>query len=246
MLGRMDHLWLRVGGIAVAAIVAALILSTAPPPVVLVVFVAATLGAFALVRRTKRSLRAARAELPSLRGGEVDPFHLLALPLSLFSRAGDPAVVEASSAPWRGLELRAFSLSMQPPAVLDVVPDRVTFTAAIVEVERTGPAIVIEPQVFRTSMPPSPPEPVVATGDDAFDRSTSTWCADEGFARTLLDPSGRTWFRSLQHAWGLEVRGRLVAVYGPRADRPETVSALEVLRDVLDRLPHDAVVAPPG
>jgi hypothetical protein len=244
MLGRMDHLWLRVAGIAVTAILAALLLAVAPPPVVLAVFVAATIGGFAVARRARQSLRAARAEIPRLRSDHADPFRLLALPLALFSRAGDPAIVEATSAPWRGLELRAVSLSMQPPAVLDVVPERVTFSVAIAELDRTGPALVVEPQVFRTSMPSPPPEPAVATGDAAFDASTGAWSGDEEFARAFLDPAARAWLRSLEHGWGLEVRGGLAAVYGPRTDRIDSVSAPEVLRELLDRLKHDVGSAP--
>jgi hypothetical protein len=73
----------------------------------------------------------------------------------------------------------------------------------------------------------------------------SVWSADENLATAFLTPDVQAWLLSLDLRWGLEVRDRLVAVYGPKPARPDLVSTLETLRDVIDRLPADLGAARP-
>ncbi|MGZ8607267.1 MAG: hypothetical protein ACXWXQ_09490, partial [Actinomycetota bacterium] len=54
----------------------------------------------------------------------------------------------------------------------------------------------------------------------------------------------RTWLRSLDQRWGVEVRGTIALVYGPSPD-PDVIAALETLRALLDRLPAGPGTASP-
>jgi hypothetical protein len=235
----MEHLWPRVLALGAAAIVAAVLLKFAHPAIVLVVFVAALVGLYSTLKRSRESQRVEGTDLLGLRREAADPFRIVSLPLALLSRALDPSVEDASAGTWRGLEVQAFGVSFQPPPILGVQPERVAFSVAIAELEGAGGPLVVEPRLFRASLTDAPPEPAIETGDQAFDDSMVVWSGDEDFARGFLDPPVREWLQSLDLRWALEVRERLVAVYGPKPERPDLVSTLETLRDALDRLPGD-------
>jgi hypothetical protein len=241
----MDRLWPRVLAIGAAAILAALLLKLAHPALVLAVFVAGIFALYLRLRRVRDSERVVGTELLGLRPESADPFRISALPLAFLSRTSDPSVWDASAGLWRGLHVQAFGLTFRPPPVAGTTPDPDVFACAIAELEGERGALVVEPRLFRTSMPDPPPEPGFETGDEAFDGSMSVWSGDEELATAFLTPAARAWLLSLDLRWGLEVRDRLVAVYGPKPARPDLVSTLETLRDVIDRLPADLGAARP-
>jgi hypothetical protein len=235
----MDHLWPRVLAIAVGAILVAVLLKFAHPAIVLAIFIAALVGVYLRLRRARESERVVGTELLGLRPESADPFRIAALPLALVSRQADPSVTEASAGTWRGMQVQAFTLSFRPAPVLGETPEPSAFVCAVAEVAGAGGPLVVEPRLFRASIPEPPGEPQVETGDEAFDGSMSVWSGDEAFAGVFLTSSTRAWLGSLDLRWGVEVRDRLVAVYGPKPHRPDVVSTLEMLRDAIDRLPSD-------
>jgi hypothetical protein len=239
----MDRLWPRVLAIGAAVILAALLLKVAPPALVLAVFLVALFVLYVGLRRVRDSERVVGTELLGLR--PADPFPVSALPLALLSRTSDPSVADASAGRWRGLQVQAFGLSFRPPPVAGTTPEPTVFTCAVAELEDPRGALVVEPRLFRASMADPPPDPAFETGDETFDGSMSAWSADEDLAAAFLSPAARTWLLSLDLRWGLEVRDRLVVVYGPKPARPDLVSNLEMLRDVIDRLPADLGAARP-
>jgi hypothetical protein len=113
------------------------------------------------------------------------------------------------------------------------------FVGAVAEITPAGGSLVVEPRLFRASMSDPPPDPEVRTGDEPFDEAMSVWSGDEAFVQAFLGPEALEWIRSLDLRWGIEVRDRLVAVYGPKPDRPDVVTTLETLRDAIERLPAD-------
>jgi hypothetical protein len=241
----MDRLWPRVLAIGAAAILAALLLKVAHPVLVLAVFLGAMFALYLALRRVRDRERIVGTELLGLRPESADPFRISALPLALLSRTSDPSVADASAGPWRGLRVQAFGLSFRPPPVAGTTPEAGTFTCAVAELDEGRGVLIVEPRLFRASMPDPPPESAFETGDAAFDGSMSVWSADENLATAFLTPDVRAWLLSLDLRWGLEVRDRLVAVYGPKPARPDLVSTLETLRDVIDRLPADLGAARP-
>jgi hypothetical protein len=241
----MDRLWPRVLAIGAAAIAAALLLKVAHPALVLAAFLAVMGALYVALRRVRDSDRVVGTELLGLRRESADPFRISALPLALLSRTSDPSVADASAGLWRGLHVQAFGLSFRPPPVAGTTPEPGTFTCAVAELERARGALVVEPRLFRASMPDPPPEPAFDTGDETFDGSMSVWTGDQDLAGAVLTPAARAWLLSMDLRWGFEVRDRLVVVYGLKPARPDLVSTLEMLRDVIDRLPADVGAQPP-
>jgi hypothetical protein len=241
----MDRLWPRVLAIGAAAILAALLLKLAHPVLVLAVFIAIMLALYVVLRRVRDTERVVGTELLGLRPESADPFRISALPLALLSRTSDPSVADASAGRWRGLDVQTFGLTFRPPPVAGTTPEPTVFSCAVADVEVVRGALVAEPRLFRASMPDPPPEPGFETGDETFDGSMSAWSGDDDLATAFLTPAARAWLLSLDLRWGLEIRDGLVAVYGPKPARPDLVSTLEMLRDVIDRLPADLGAARP-
>jgi hypothetical protein len=238
-------LWARAISIGAAVVVAALLLRVAPPPVVLAVFVAAIVVAYVAVRRLRGRERASGGGPLGLRREATDPFGILGYPLALFGRAGDPEVEDVLWGRWRSLDVHAFALSFRPPSIEGHVAERTSFACAMARVAGPLPGLVVEPEPFRTLLPEPPPGAVVQIGDPALDTRSVAWAEDEAFARAVLDASTRDWLRSLDQAWGMEVRGQIALVYGPQPASPDVVVTLEVLRELLGRLPSDLGASPP-
>ncbi len=242
----MNNVVVRALALGVVVILAALLLKFLPPILVLAVFV----GGITLVYTTGRR----RARTPELRDGSdllglkretSDPFGILGYPLALFGRAHDPAIDDLVWGRWRGLEVHSFALSFQPPSPTDELASRTTFACAMATVDEPHPGLVIEPQTFLTRLQVVPPGQAMEVGDAWFDATMNAWCEDEAFATRMLDDPGRAWLRSLDQQWGVEVRGQVALVYGPRPDRPDLIATLETLRSLLELLPNDQGAARP-
>jgi hypothetical protein len=232
--------WARVA-VAIAAIVlAAVLLKLLPPVVVLVVVFGGFWYVAYRLRRREADGRAAGAELLGLKRETADPFGLLSLPMELFSRVPEGAVEDLVWGTWRGLEVRVFGLSFRGPALDPDAASRERFGVAMASLSHDVPATVFEPQVFLTWLSGAPPLERVDTGDEAFDAAWSAWAADRASALALADDDGRSWLRSLDDAWGVEVNGRAAVVYGPAPHRPDVVTVLEILRDLIARASQDA------
>ncbi|MGZ8626354.1 MAG: hypothetical protein ACXWXK_06745 [Actinomycetota bacterium] len=238
-------LWLRAVAVGVAVIAAALLLKVAPPLVVLAVFVAGGAFAYVRVRRARYVRPGTGAEPLGLRHEGSDPFGIVAYPLALFSRTGAPAVGEVTWGRWRALDVHAFTLTFDPPAASEQGADRATFSCAMAPMGAAAPAFVAEPDVFVTYLAAPVSMVRTPTADPAFDGVMDVWCADDAAASAPVDDAMRTWLRSLDQRWGVEVRGTIALVYGPRSDPPDVIAALETLRALLDRLPAGPGTASP-
>jgi hypothetical protein len=200
----------------------------------------------------------ARARSPQVRGGSVellglrresaDPFGIVGFPVTLFGRAGDPEVAELVWGTWRGIDVHAFELTVAPPSVTGESRGRETFACAMATVEGPLPGLVVEPQLFLTLLQTAPPGSSIDFDDPAFDGAFNVWSDDEAFARRVLDEPARHWLQSLGGHWGLEVRGKIAILYGPRPDHPDLIATLDVLRDLLGHLPSElaAPASPPA
>jgi hypothetical protein len=238
-------LWPRVIALAVAAIVAALLLKVAPPVVVLAVFVAAAALVWAQARRSRSVLRANDVGVLGLRREVGDPFGVLGSPLALFARAPAPVIEEVQWGRWRSLDVRAFELSFDPPSAVESELGRRSFVCAMASMEADVPGLVVEPQTFLMLLHGPAPGEAIETRDPPFDGAMNAWSEDRAVALTALDASMRSWLLSLDERWGIEVRGRLAVVYGPRPEPPDVMGVLEALRDLLQRLPKDLGAARP-
>jgi hypothetical protein len=240
----MEHLWPRAIALGVAVVVAALLLKVAPPLVVLAVFVAGFTVFYVRLKRSVRPAAIADAGVTGLERAEVDPFGILGYPLLLLSRVLEPAIDEVVWGRWRGVDVHAFTLSFDPPAGIEAVLGRTVFSCAMARILPAAPAVVVEPQLFATSVAAAPDLGRVELDDVAFQGAARVWAEDGAFARALLGPGTREWLRSVEPGLGLEVRGHIALVYGPKADRDVT-QILEGLRGLLARLPKDEDVPHP-
>ena len=231
---------MRAVALGVLVILAALLLKFLPPIVVLALFVGGISLVFVTGRRRARAPELQTgSDLLGLRREATDPFGILGFPLTLFGRANDPAIEDLVWGPWRGLDVHSFALSFQPPSPTDELASRSTFACVMATVEGPYPGLVVEPQTFLTRLQAVPPGQAVKVGDAGFDAAMNAWCEDEAFAKRVLDDRARGWLRSLDQHWGVEVRGQVALVYGPKPDRPDLIATLETLRSLLELLPND-------
>lgn len=235
----MNRLWVRALAAGIVVILAALLLKVLPSILVLAIFVGGIALVFVTGRRRARAPDHAGggAELLGLRRETADPFGILGYPMTLFGRVDDPAIGELVWGPWRGLDVHAFELSFEPPSPSGEPRGRATFACAMATAEGPIPGFVAEPQTFLTLFQAVPPGEAIESGDPSFDTAMNAWAEDGEYARRVLDDSGRAWLRSLDLRWGVEVRGQLAMIYGPKPERPDLVTTLETLRDLLERLP---------
>jgi len=233
-------LWPRVIAAAIGAVVLALLLKFAHPAVVLVLFVAGIVFVYVTARRRVRAPeRRAGTELLGLKRETTDPFGILAYPLALFGRAAAPQIDELVWGRWRAIDVHAFALSFEPSPPAGQQAERATLACAMARMEGTLPGLVVEPQTLLTMIQAVPPGIAVEIGDAGLDAAMNVWSEDEAFAHTVLDASARRWIGSLDQHWGIEVRGQIAMVYGPKPDRPDLIATLEILLELLDRLPKD-------
>lgn len=229
--------WLRVLGVFVLAVLAALLLKVLPPLVVLLLFIGAFTFANLTLRKQVRAERPAGAELLGLRREEGDPFGLLAYPVELFGRLPEPSVDELVWGPWRGLDVHVFAVSFDAPVAFETTAaQRLAFGCAMARIATAATDLVVEPQTFLTMLARPPAGERVATGDAAFDGAMHAWSTEPEAARDVLDGPTREWLRSVDQRWGVEVRGTIALVYGPKPSRPDVVGVLEALRELVDHV----------
>jgi hypothetical protein len=237
--------WARVLLVLAVAVAGALLLRVVPPLLVLALFVG---GVAYINRRFRRAVRRGPrtgAELLGLKREAEDPFGILGYPLALFARGSDTAIDELVWGSWNGLDVHVFAVSFPAPALPGHPRQRTSFACALTRLDAELPAVVVEPSTFVTRIERAPTAAAVEIDDPRFVAAFHVWSDDAGFARDMLVPQLRDWLGTLDARWGVEVHGRIAMVYGPRPDRPDVVSILEVLRDFLDELPKDVLAAHP-
>jgi hypothetical protein len=238
--------WTRVLVATGAVVAAAVLLRLLPGVLVLLLFVGGVAYVNYRFRRvSKERVRTGGEELLGLKREPVDPFGILGYPLALFARTTDAAIDELAWGPWHGLDVHVFAVSFRAPTLPDHPGRRASLSCAMTRVEASLPGIVVEPQIFLTLIERPPTAPALDVGDAAFHASTNVWCDDPDFGRELLHASMREWLGSLDSRWGIDVRDRVVMVYGPRPDRPDVVTTLETLKGFLDHLPKDLLASHP-
>ena len=237
--------WARVLLVLVAAVGGALLLRVVPPLLVLALFVGGEAYINTRVRRAVRNAPRTGAELLGLKRETEDPFGILGYPIALFARGSDPAINELVWGTWNGLDVRVFAVSLLAPTLPGHPPRRASFACALTPLVADFPASVIEPSTFVTRIERAPTAPAVEIDDSRFAAAFHVWSEDPAFARALLDQDLRDWLGTLDSRWGVEVHGKIALVYGPRPDRPDVVSILEVLKDFADQVPKDVLAAHP-
>ena len=238
ILGAMNP-WIRVVGAFAAIVVAAFFLKLLPPLLVLALLIGGFWYASSRLRTAERAARPVGAELLGLKRETADPFGLLGYPLQLFSRSGDPAIDELVWGRWRGLEVRVFGLSLRAPSLSPLAADRTHLAAALTVLGSAAPSLVVEPQAFVTAFERIPVFERARVGEEAFDDGWAVWSSDPSFALEVLTPEMRGWLGSLGERWGVELGDRIAMVYGPAPERADVVAVLEVLHELLTRLPED-------
>ncbi len=236
----MNRVWPRAIALGLAVIAGALLLKGAHPLVVLAVFAAGFTVLYVRLKRTAKPRAPTGAELSGLQRATADPFGILGYPLLLLSRTEAPAIDEVSWGRWRALDVHVFELSFDAPPVPEQPPVRAVFSCAMTRVEAELPALVVEPQMFATSLGGPPGHQRVETGDASFDGAVLAWSDDATFALGFLDARTREWLRPQESRWGFETRGHVAMVYGPKGDEPDPVEILEFLRGLLARLPGES------
>jgi hypothetical protein len=228
--------WLSLVALFAAAILLALVLKVAPPLLVL----AAMLGVagFVIVRlraRVKAEGAVSQASVLGMRAEESDRSGILALPFALFTRGTDPGLERVLVGAWRGKEIKQFTFTCSIEGPGD---DRRRLVCAIGPVEAMCPALVAEPETFVTRLGGAAPLARVGFEEGRFGRTFSVWCDDEAFARTFVDDGVAAWLPSLGDDWGFEVAGPLAMVYGFQVHRPDVLSVVQTLGDLLVRVPE--------
>lgn len=237
--------WARVLLVLVAAVGGALLLRVVPPLLVLSLFIGSVTYINYRFRRAVRKRPRTGAELLGLKRETEDPFGILGYPIALFARGSDPAIDELVWGTWNGLDVRVFAVSLLAPTLPGHPPQRASFACALTPLEAELPAVVIEPSTFVTRIERAPAAPAVEIDDPRFVAGFHVWSEDPAFARELLVQDLRDRLGSFDSRWGVEVHGRIAMVYGPRPDRPDVVSILEALKDLLDQMPQDVLAAHP-
>jgi hypothetical protein len=241
--------WTRLLAAFAAVVAGAVLLKLAPPLVVLVAFVGGFWYAAHRLRTRDRATRASGAELLGLRRETEDPFGLLGYPLEILARVDDPAIDELVWGRWRGSDVRVFGLSFRAPAgspaLAPAANDRRRFAVALTVLDEDIPAVVVEPAVFMTRLARPPRLARVVTGDPRFDDAWSIWGRDAASALAVANADVRSWLSSLGEAWGVELSGRIAVVYGPTPDRPDVVAVLEIMRELVGRVPGGRAARPP-
>ena len=233
--------WVRVLGVFVLAVLAALLLKVLPPLVVLLLFVGGFTFANLTLRKQVRSERPAGAELLGLRREDGDPFGLLAYPVELFGRLPEPSIDELVWGPWRGLDVHVFAVSFDAPAAFETTAaQRLAFGCAMARIPEAATDVVAEPQTFLTMLARPPAGERVETGDEAFDDAMHAWSSAPDAARGVLDAPTREWLHGVNQRWGVEIRGTIALVYGPKPSRPDVVAVLETLRELVDHVSSGA------
>jgi hypothetical protein len=235
---------LRVLGVAAAAIVAGLLLKVLPAFVVLLLFVGGIAYVNLTLRNRVRSAMPRGAEVLGLRREASDPFGLLGYPLALFDRMPEASIDELVWGSWRGLDVRVFGVSFRAPSLGSETP-RTSFGCALAHVAAELPPLVLEPQVFLTTLDRPPDAPRWTSGDGSFDDRLHAWTGDPAFASQVATPEMRELLRSFDPQWGVEVAGRIAIVYGPAPQRPDVVAILEGLQAFLATIPREVLTAHP-
>lgn len=238
-------LWPRVLVAFVAVVAAALLLKAVHPLFVLAVLVAGLVYAYSRMRRLRQQPeRRTGAELLGLKRETQDPFGIVGYQLALFARMSEPRIGELVWGRWRSLEVRVFELSFAGPSVLGPASEPAALACAMAQIDATAPSLVAEPLSFVTLLERPPSMPRLEIADDAFGRSIGAWCDDAEAGRGVLDDAMREWLRSVDLRWGVEVRGHIAIVYGPRPDHPDIVSSLQTLHDLLGHLSSAGALRP--
>lgn len=233
--------WLGIIALFGAAILVALLLKVTPP---LVVFLAlAGFAAVVIVRlraRVRREGTISKASVLGLRAVEGDPFGLASLGFALFGRGVDTDVDNVLSGIWRGLEVKQFTLTCALEGQADT---RRRFACALASTGLICPPLVAEPETFITQLGGAAPMARVTFDPQRFGRRFSVWCDDEAFARALVDERMMAWLPELGDDWGFEMCGPSAMVYGMQLHRPDALTVLQILGDLLARVPDPVRMA---
>jgi len=233
--------WIGIVALFAGAILVALLLKVTPP---LVVFVAlAGIAAVVVVRlraRVRREGTISQASVLGLRAVDGDPFGLRGLGFTLFERGTDAGVESVLSGIWRGLEVKQFTVTCAFEGQTDA---RRRFACATAPTGLICPPLVAEPETFITQKGGAAPMARVTFDPQRFGRRFSVWCDDEAFARALVDERMMAWLPELGDDWGFEMCGASALVYGTQLHRPDALSVLQILGDLLARVPDPVRMA---
>lgn len=229
--------WLSLVAIFAAAVLVALLLKVAPP----LLSLAALLGVagFVVVRlraRVKSEGALSQASVLGMRAEASDRSGLLGLPFALFTRGTDPGLEHVLVGAWRGLEIKQFTFtcSVEGPA-----EERRRLMCAVGPIGAMCPPLVAEPETFVTRLGGAAPMARVGFDEGRLGRTFSVWCDDEPFARAFVDDRVAGWLPALGDDWGFEVAGPLAMVYGFQSHRPDVLSVVQTLGDLLTRVPEE-------
>ncbi len=227
--------WFGIAGLFAAGILVALVLKVTPP---LLLFIALAGIALFVISRLRAQVRRegtiSQASVLGLRAVDGEPFGLRGLGFALFERGDEVTTLSVLSGSWRGLEATQFTLT----CAIEGKPDaRRRFTCATAPTGLVCPPLVAEPETFVTQMGGPAPMARVPFDPERFGRRFSVWCDDAAFARALFDERMMAWLPELGDDWGFEVCGSSALVYGIQMRRPDALSALEILADLLARVP---------
>lgn len=233
--------WLGIVALFAGAVLVALLLKVTPP---LAVFIAlAGMAAVVVVRlraRVRREGTISKASVLGLRAVDGDPFGLPGLGFALFDRGVDVGVENVLSGIWRGLDVKQFTVTSAFEGKGDA---RTRFACAIAATGLICPPLVAEPETFVTQMGGAAPLARVTFDPQRFGRRFSVWCDDEAFARALMDDRMMAWLPELGDDWGFEMFGTSAMVYGMQLHRPDALSVLQILGDLLARVPDPVRMA---
>jgi hypothetical protein len=233
--------WLRVAVVVVGALIGAAFLKVLPPIIVLAAFV---LGAFVVTRTLKTRIRrdavVGQAATLGLRVEPADPFGLLGYPLSLFGRGTDGQIGEVRWGTWRGVEVKAFEYTYAPAIPANVRPagvgQRGRLWCAIAAIAGAPSRVVAEPVSFVLGLGAhAPMEEVDVPGGRA---GFVVRCDDPVFATSLIAGRAGQWLAEGGEAWGFELNGPLLLIYGAAAPSvPELLGRLDDLRLAIAEMP---------
>jgi len=227
--------WVGILALSAAVILAALLLKVTPAPLVFVALVG--IAAFVVARlraQVRREGTIGQASVLGLRAVDGEPFGLRGLGFTLFDRGTDVVIENVLSGHWRGLEAQQFTLTCAFAGHGDA---RRRFACATAPTGLLCPPLVAEPETFITQMGVAAPMARVTFDAERFGRRFSVWCDDEAFARALIDERLMAWLPELGDEWGFEMCGTSALVYGVQVHRPDALSVLQILGDLLARVP---------
>ncbi len=176
-------------------------------------------------RRRRDAFRLMATQL-ALTYSQDDPFGLLDLPFTLFTKGDDRSVENVVSGVWQQAAVTAFDYAYAEGSGKSRTDYR--FDCAIVPIDADCPRLLIGPETALTSLAGAMSFHDLQFESEAFNDAYHVRCEVPKFASDVLDARMMEWLLADGSGYTFEVVGNRLLVAGPRIDPAALVGLLGV------------------